>query len=325
MNIEKTFINQFSNHFIEINRELKRTLNNRIPLIQNIAEYTVLGEGKRIRPLLFVLSSHLCGYERADVYRLSTIFEFIHAASLLHDDVLDNAELRRKKPSARQKWGNPAAVLGGDYLYTKASSIAIERQNFDILRVLNERTEQMVEGQFLELEQTHNWHIGKDEYLRIIIAKTGTLMSAACACGAAIAGASDEVMENLSGFGLNLGIAFQLIDDLLDYTSCQDTFGKPVGKDLREGKITLPLIYLLPDLDKAEVDRLEYLFKSSKASDRDLERIIRMVRNNGIIGRIRSEAEVYVQKASNYLEYFPESQNKEDLMGLNIAMIERDF
>lgn len=325
MGSDRTFLDQFNHHFEKINDELGRNLNSYIALIKDIGQHSLLGEGKRLRPLLYVLSCKLCGYKGRDVYRFSTIFEYVHTASLLHDDVLDNAETRRKKPTARNIWGNSAAVLGGDFLYSRAAAIALDLNNMQLSKVLNDTSARMVEGQFMELENTHNWYIKKDEYLDIISAKTAVLMSAACRCGAIIAGAEKRAVDHLSEFGLNLGIAFQLIDDILDYTSCEEDFGKPVGKDLREGKITLPLIYTLSDLERAEIDRLEYLFSNHKADDDDYKKLITKVRNSGIIERIRSDAKGYVDKAISFLSFFPRSSIKENLVALGEYMIKRSF
>jgi octaprenyl-diphosphate synthase len=321
----KTSLAQFSRHFKEINEQLKRSLGTRVALIENIAEYSVLGDGKRIRPLLFVLCAQLCGAKQNNLYYLSTIFEYLHAASLLHDDVLDNADLRRNKPSVRQVWGDSAAILAGDFLYSKASAIAIEWNTMDALKVMTAMVSQMVEGQMIELSQTNNWHIRRDQYLEIIISKTAALMSAACACGAIVAGADQEKVEDLSNYGLNLGIAFQLIDDLLDYTSCEEAFGKPVGKDIREGKVTLPLIHALSNLDKKEVERMEDLFKEKRAAGEDYEKLIAWVRNQGAIEHTKDEVEKYSKKALGFLDLFPPSTAKEELIKLCTYLSEREF
>ena len=242
------FLDRFKAHFNNIEKELNATYQSNIELIDNISRHSLLGEGKRLRPLLFVLSVEICGYQSSDIYRLSTIFEYIHVASLLHDDVIDNAELRRKKPSARQIWGNTASVLTGDYLGAKAQSIALNCDNLEFSKRLNKTGMRMAEGQVLELLETDNWNLERERYLEIITAKTAELFSSACSCAAIISGANDLLVQNLGQFGLNLGITFQLIDDLLDYTASKEEFGKPVGKDLKEGKITLPLIYTLSEL-----------------------------------------------------------------------------
>jgi len=325
MDSDRRFLSQFEPYFEAINQALTRPLSTHVPMIEDIAHHSVLGKGKRFRPLLFVLSAQICGYGSSDVYHFSTIFEYLHTASLLHDDVLDNAEMRRKKPSARNIWGNPAAVLGGDYLYARASAVALECDRPEIVKVLNEAATRMVEGQFLELAHTHDWHISKEQYVEIIISKTAELMAAACACGGLLAGAESTAVEHLREFGLNLGIAFQLIDDTLDYTSCEEEFGKPVGKDLREGKITLPLIYSLMDLSEAEVSGLEERFKNRKVNDTDYVDLIAKVRGTGIHDRVRSEAKRYSDKGAGSLDYFPGSPVKEALLALNGYVIERSF
>jgi octaprenyl-diphosphate synthase len=320
---EKAFLKRFDPYFQRINDELGKSLGSDITIIDDIAHYSLLGEGKRIRPLLFILSSQLCGCIGEEIYHLSTLFEYIHVASLLHDDVLDDAEMRRKKPSVRHVWGNPAAILGGDFLYAQASSIAAECHNQDMNELLGRMTKRMVEGQFLELEYTHNWHMSKDKYMEVIVAKTGELMSAACACGALMAGADKEAVDLLGAFGLNLGTAFQLVDDLLDYTSSEDVMGKPVGKDLREGKITLPLIYLLAELQKDEAEGLEELFKNRKARVDDYRNLFTTVKGRGIIAKIETEAADYVNRASGFLEYFSTSPRKTDLLELGDYILTR--
>jgi len=317
------FLDHFSSHLKEIDDALNQSLGARVPVVADIVRYSLLGAGKRIRPLLFVLSSHLCGYKGEDVYRLSTLFEYVHAASLVHDDVLDNADLRRRKPSVRQVWGDAAAVLGGDFLYSAASAIAVECRNLELIRLLSDVLKRMVEGQFLELEHTHNWKISKAEYMEIITAKTAALMRAACTSGAMVAGADEKTVQHLGEFGSNLGIAFQLMDDLLDYTSSEEIFGKPVGKDLKEGKITLPLVYFVSELERAEVERLAELFKSQKASDQHYEDLVRRVRVNGAIERVRSEASEYVARAGELLSLFPDSPVKQGLLELGAYILTR--
>jgi octaprenyl-diphosphate synthase len=318
-------LSQFKLHFEKINDALERVLESRIPLIVDMGAHSLLGGGKRLRPLLFALSSRLCGYGGEDLYRLSTIFEYIHTASLLHDDVLDNAEVRRRKPSANQLWGNHAAVLEGDFLYSKSFSIAVSAKNLRFLQRLTETTTQMAEGQVLELIHTDDWNMEKETYLEVITAKTAVLISAACACGGMIAGADEATVNALGDFGLRMGIAFQLMDDVLDYTSTQNIFGKPVGKDLREGKITLPLIYAIPKLEPKEKLSLETLFKERKADEADYQRLIGFVRTNGVLGRIQGEASAYVDKAAECLAPFSDSPTGKSLLELNRYIIERSF
>jgi len=314
---------QFKDHFDIINNEMFKVFNSRVPLVEEIGRHALLGHGKRLRPLIFVLSCELCNYQQEDVYQLSTIFEYIHTASLLHDDVLDNAEIRRNKPSANEVWGNHAAVLEGDFLFSKAMAIAIRTGKIPFLAKITETTTEMTEGQILELAHTDDWEISKDLYLEIVTAKTAMLISTACACGAIISDAGSETADALTRFGLDAGIAFQLIDDLLDYTSSEEVFGKPVGKDLREGKVTLPFIYTLEQLAITEKNRLEDLFLNHQPTDDDYKDIIDLVRRNGALDRIRDEAQSYVDKAINSLDIFPDSTTKRDLAILSQHIIDR--
>ena len=318
------FMTRFENHFEHINREMRHPLVSSVPLIREMGEYSLLSEGKRLRPLLFVLTSHLCGYQGEDIYRISTVFEYVHTASLIHDDVLDDADVRRKKPSAKQVWGNLAAVLGGDFFYSKAAAIAIETGRHQLLELTNEATLRMIEGQALEMMHAYNWHLDKEQYMEIIRAKTAELMSAACASGAIMAGADAQRIDQLGHFGLNLGIAFQLMDDILDYTSSEETFGKPVGKDLKEGKITLPLIYSLADLEPQEFKKLQDQFKNRNPNSEELERLISRVRKSGAVERIMAEAKEFANRAQGYLYGFPDSPAKDDLAALNAYLVERD-
>jgi octaprenyl-diphosphate synthase len=272
-----------------------------------------------------LLSCKLCDYQGKDAYRLSTIFEYLHAASLLHDDVVDNAENRRNRPSANHVWGNHAAVLEGDFLSSNASLIAVGTNNLLFLKRLTETAKQMAEGQIMELVHTNDWEISREEYMEIISAKTAVLMSAACACGAIISEAEREAEQSLGQFGLNMGIAFQLIDDLLDYTSSEDVFGKPVGKDLREGKVTLPLIYTLPEIEASERNRLEYLFKNHQATEEDYRQLIGLVRNKGALEHIKDEAISYVDRAAGCLSRFPDLPAKRGLLELNQFIVDRKY
>jgi len=325
MNPDRNFLDQFNIYFDKINHELSNSLQSDIPLIEDIGRHSLLAEGKRLRPLLFILSSKLCHYNRDDIYRFSTIFEYIHVASLLHDDVLDNADTRRKRASANRLWGNSAAVLVGDFFSAMSTLIALRSNKIEFLEIISRASSRMVEGQVLELAHTHDWSISKSEYMKIISSKTAALMAAACECGAVISGADSEAVRCLGEFGFNLGIAFQLIDDLLDYTSSEEAFGKPVGKDLREGKITLPLIYTLLSLKEEEVERLSELFKNENAKEEDHTYVINMVRSNGVVDRIRSEAEEYVDRAADSLNFFPGSSIRDELKALNDYMVKRHY
>ncbi len=325
MDQQGKILKKFENHFIRINEELDRGLNSHVSLVEDMGSHTLLGQGKRLRPLLFVLACRLCDYYGEDAYRISTIFEYIHASSLLHDDVLDNAETRRKKPSANHIWGNHAAILEGDFLYSKAMAVALDTNSLPFLRRMADTTMQMTEGQILELTHTNDWNTVREDYIDIITAKTAILMSAACTCGAVFSQAGEEAEKALEKFGLNVGIAFQLMDDLLDYSSSEEIFGKPVGKDLKEGKITLPLIYTLLKLGESDRERFAELFRSHRATEQDYRKLTELVRTNGALEQIRDEAQAYVNEAATCLKLFPDSPVKKNLLELKQYIIDREY
>ena len=325
MDSDKTILETYKEYFDRINEEMKKNLKSRVPLIEEIGHHTLLGGGKRLRPLFFVICCRLCGYQGDDIYTLSTIFEYVHAASLLHDDVLDNAEIRRKNPAANNIWGNNAAVLEGDFLYSNSFSLALSAKNLKFLGILADASLKMTEGQVLELVHTDDWGLEKEKYLEIIEAKTAMLLSVACAGGAIIAGADEDSAKALTDFGINIGIAFQLMDDLLDYSSSEEVLGKPVGKDLREGKITLPHILVLPLLGADEREIYENLFTQRQAEEKDYKKFIQIVRERDILDQVHSEARSYVEKAYTALNVFPRSPYREDLLKLGEYIVSRKY
>ncbi|MEA3358002.1 MAG: polyprenyl synthetase family protein [Thermodesulfobacteriota bacterium] len=325
MRDDSEFLDQFSPYFLKIDEELGKIFDTKISLIGEVGRHSLLGRGKKLRPLFFILSCELCNYNEGDLYSLSTIFECVHVASLLHDDVLDNAFIRRGKSSANKIWGNSAAVLVGDFLFSRSSRIAIDKHHFKLLRTISDAAIRMSEGQVMELVNTYNLNMTKREYLDIITWKTAELISAACACGGILAGEKEENIQSLKSFGLNMGIAFQIIDDLFDYVSTTKETGKPAGNDIREGKVTLPLIYSLVDLGKKERDDLQDLFKSAKTSKKNYMRFIELVNSNGIIGKCREEAQHYAQMAESSLTIFPDSKAKDSLLKLNRFIVDRSY
>jgi len=319
------FLDQFASCFSRINQEISKIVDSRVSLIQEIGSYSLRGDGKRLRPLFFILSCQLCNYHESDVYPLSAIFECLHTASLLHDDVIDNASIRRGRSSVNRIWGNSTAILVGDFLFSKSSRIAVEKRHIEFLRILADTAIRMTEGQMLELVNTHNWNMTKREYMGIITSKTAALISAAYASGGIVAGAKQADIQSLRNFGLNMGIAFQIVDDVFDYTSTVEKAGKPIGSDLREGKITLPLIYTLTYLEKGERDRLEHLFKNGNAYEKDYLRLIELVQDNGAINRCLKDAQDYVNLAETHLSLFPDSPTKESLLKLNQFIVNRSY
>lgn len=305
-----------------IEQELERNLTSDVPLISQVGKHILLGGGKRLRPLLFILCAKLCGYSE-DHTGLSSIFEYLHAASLLHDDVVDSADIRRGRASANALWGNSASVLVGDFLLAKSFSLAVNHGHHRMLKVLSDTTAKMAEGEVLELVGNYDFDIKEADYFRIIINKTAVLFSAACHIGAILGNVSKEKEEALASFGLNLGIAFQLVDDALDYTSTVEEFGKPVGNDLKEGKITLPLIYTLGQLDRSHRDRLMEIVNANLEKDGDFEEAAQWVKNYGGISYTLNRARSYADMAKRRLEIFDENQTRAILMNLADFVVER--
>lgn len=305
-----------------IEQELEENLISNVPLISHVGKHILLSGGKRLRPLLFLLCARLCGHT-SNQAGLSSIFEYLHAATLLHDDVVDSAEIRRGKSSANALWGNSASVLVGDFLLAKSFSLAVNHGHYQMLKVLSDTATKMAEGEVLELVHSYNYDINEAEYFRIITDKTAVLISAACHIGAVLGNVPKEREDALASFGLNLGIAFQLVDDALDYTSTVEEFGKPVGNDLKEGKITLPLIYTLAQLNPAGKNQLLETISLSLESDGDFRKVAQWVENHGGIPYTVGRARYYRDLAKKELGIFEESSTKSILMNLADFVVER--
>jgi octaprenyl-diphosphate synthase len=301
------------NDLARIDEEINSLLVSDIPLIPLVGRHIMGSGGKRLRPLLMILAARLCGYRGNRDAPLAVVFEFLHAATLLHDDVVDHAETRRNKPAANTIWGNAGVVLVGDFLYSKAILMAIEYQNLKILEVLLDATTKMSEGEVLQLINSDNLEISEKEYLKVIVRKTAVLISAACQVGAIFGGGGAAEERALNAYGHNLGIAFQLIDDTLDFTGEAEELGKPVGNDIREGKATLPLIHALRNAKPAERDRLRQIFSADEISARDEMELRNMVVRTGGIEYTRNLAITHANLARKALKIFSDGPEKEIL------------
>lgn len=311
--IKERIYNRIRPDLERIEAEIDRQLNTSVPLISVVGRYIMGSGGKRLRPLLMILSARLCGYTGNSDVPLSVVFEFIHAASLLHDDVVDHAELRRNNPAANTIWGNPAVVLVGDFLYSKSFLMTVGYDSVPIMQVISETTTKMAEGEVLQLVHADNLEITEAEYLEVITRKTAVLISAACRIGAIFAGAGSTEEKALNSYGHNLGIAFQLIDDTLDYTGESQELGKPVGNDIQEGKATLPLISALETGRAADRKRLRDIFSADEISPEDFSEVKELVTRSGGIDYTKQLAIKHVHKAKEALNIFPEHATKEVL------------
>ncbi|HQN18211.1 MAG TPA: polyprenyl synthetase family protein [Syntrophobacteraceae bacterium] len=299
-----------------IEAEIDRNLSSSVPLISTVGRHIMGSGGKRLRPLLMILSARLCGYQGNHDAALAIVFEFLHASSLLHDDVVDNAEFRRNRPAANTLWGNPGVVLVGDFLYSKSILMTVAYNNIRILQALSEATTKMAEGEVLQLIHADNLDIDEQEYLEVITRKTAVLISAACQIGAIFGGGKAEEEKALRAYGINLGIAFQLIDDTLDYTGDETELGKPVGNDIQQGKATLPLIYALRNGSAAEREQLKDLFASNEDPLDRFHTINERVTRLGGIAYTRRLASEYVEGAKQALHGFPPLPAREILQDL---------
>ena len=304
---------------------LQENLKSHVPLISEINQHILLGGGKRLRALLFILCSRLCGFTGEKAFYFSSIFEYLHAATLLHDDVIDNASIRRGKSSANTVWGNSASVLVGDFLLAKSFAMAVETGDIHFLEVLSRTTTRMAEGMVLELVQSHNLEVTEESYREILINKTAILISAACQTGAIWSKADVEEREALAEYGLELGIAFQIVDDILDYTSTQDEFGKPVGNDFKEGKITLPLIQALRVCSDKDKNKINEMKKKDKIIDEDFQFLFELIKDNGGFDYAWGSALQAKEKAKEVLKRFQPTEDRQTLIDLADFVVERRF
>jgi octaprenyl-diphosphate synthase len=296
--------------------QFRKDLQSDVPLIRKVGEYVLSSGGKRIRPALLLLTARLCGYSGARSVPLASVIEFIHTATLLHDDVVDNAHLRRGNASANTLWGNEASVLVGDFLFSKSFSLMVADGDLDILRVLSGATTIIAEGEVLQLICTSDLDITEERYVEVIESKTAILISAACRAGAILGKASPEQEEELGHFGMNLGIAFQLMDDTLDYIASEEQFGKSIGHDLEEGKITLPLIHTLSHCTPAERADIAAIVENELFDLDDFSRVLRYVKQYGGIEYTVDAARQRIRRSREHLELFPDSPVKEALIEL---------
>lgn len=292
-----------------INRALTGNLATHVPLILQVWDHILGAGGKRIRPLLFLLAARMCGCREDNLPATATIFEYLHAATLLHDDVVDAATVRRGQSAANTIWGNQAVILVGDFLLSKALSLAVATKQIRVLEVLARTTTAMAEGEVMQLVNTGRLDLTEEEYFDVIIRKTATLMSAACQIGAIMAGVDEEKEQAMAAFGLNLGIAFQLTDDILDFVGNPQEMGKPVCNDLKEGKITLPFIHLLRQVNEKERQELRQLVRESDPAKIARELLPRL-QAHGSLEYARQQARKYTDLARQALATFPPSPQK---------------
>ena len=304
-----------------VDEVIRERLSSRVALIDQIAGYIVSAGGKRIRPRLVLLFSAALGFDGPERFELAAIVEFIHTATLLHDDVVDESELRRGRATANATFGNAASVLVGDFLYSRAFQMMVSVNSLRVLDVLADATNVIAEGEVLQLMNMHDPDLAVDDYLRVIRFKTAKLFEASARLGAVLANADAELEESCADFGRSLGTAFQLVDDLLDYDGDSRELGKNVGDDLREGKPTLPLLVAMERATEAE--RALMRLAIEQGEQQQLQQIVEIVRRTGALEATRQAAQAEADKARAVLDALPGSAARDALLDLCLRAVHR--
>jgi octaprenyl-diphosphate synthase len=312
MHIQDVFT-AYKDDLRQIEKHLERYITSEVKLIPEISHHLIDSGGKRFRPLLLLISSRLCGYNGENRFPLAAVIEFIHTASLLHDDVIDQATIRRGKTSANNVWGNAASVLVGDFLYSKAFKLMSEIGDINIIRLISKITNIMSEGEVFQLMKCGDINITEDEYLSIIAKKTAVLISAACASGSILGSAPQDKIEGLEQFGYKIGMAFQITDDTLDYMAKEEDFGKSIGKDLEEGKMTLPLIHALAQCTGSERQKAKELIADKENCKHAAQEILSMIQKYQGIDYSMHYADKLIREARSTLDVFAGTPEKNQL------------
>ena len=308
----------------QVEEELRRQSSSGIRLIDDIGQYVCNSGGKRIRPAILLLGSRMCGYDGPIGPRLGAVVEMIHAATLVHDDIIDNAGVRRGRASVNAQWGNEITVLMGDWLYMSSFRLALGERQLKVLDILIEVTRKMVEGELIQLAFNGNLDITEEQHLDISIRKTAFLFSACSQLGGVLGSAGEEKEELLRLYGLNIGLAFQLVDDVLDFTSTESALGKPVGSDLKEGKLTLPLIYLMRDGEPRHRELVRNALKQNTLDAATRDTIFQLVRDYHTADKALEKAHDYAHKARACLKDFPACSARDALLSIPDYIVERD-
>ncbi|MDF3035239.1 MAG: ispB [Paucimonas sp.] len=319
---QNTTFNLIAPDMAAVDEVIRMQLHSSVPLVNQIGEYIVGAGGKRIRPMLVLLMAKAFGYGGARHHDLAAVIEFIHTATLLHDDVVDESSLRRGRETTNAKFGNAAAVLVGDFVYSRAFQMMVAVDNMRVMRILADATNVIAEGEVLQLLNMHDPDVTEERYLQVIRSKTAKLFEAAAELGALIAGASEEQVAAAAEYGRSLGTAFQLIDDVLDYSGSSDAIGKNVGDDLREGKPTLPLIYLLQRGTSSQQALVKACIESG--DETHFGEVLSAITISGALEYTREKAAEASASATRAITGFPNSQFKDSLLELCAFAIGRN-
>jgi octaprenyl-diphosphate synthase len=314
-----------SNELLQVELEFERQARSNVQVINYLGEYLRHSGGKRVRPALTILSNYAVGGDgsRYNSIRMATVMEFLHTATLVHDDIIDKADTRRKRPTINALYGNETAVLMGDWLYMSAFETSLAERSLPILDILTRVTRKMTEGELLQLTLLGHADISEAQYFDVLTRKTAFLFSASCEIGAILGEASEEQQTALREYGLNLGTAFQLIDDVLDFTSSEDALGKATGADLLGGKVTLPLIYLR-EAEPNTLEMLQTVLREGRYATVSQQELCEALARTGALDHARDRADEYAENARAALEKVPDSEYCDSLRSLPSYILNRD-
>jgi octaprenyl-diphosphate synthase len=307
-----------------VEAEIHRELDSPVPLIQEMGGYIAGAGGKRLRPILLLLAARLADYRGPRAIRLACVVELLHTATLIHDDVVDQAPLRRGRPSANAQWGDDASVLVGDHLYSKSFAMLVRDNDRGVMETLARATVSMTEAEVFQLQLKRSGLTSEADYVRIITQKTASFMSACCRIGALLGAVAPAQTEALTRYGLDIGIAFQISDDALDFTADQARLGKAIGADLREGKRTLPLIAMLERVSTADAEQVRAALRRRTLEAAEIEDIRRLVLEHDGVEYARERAYAFAQAAKTDLEAFAPSEERETLSLVADFVVDRD-
>jgi len=321
----KQIISLIGNELTEVERSLMNTLSSPVPLINKVGSYIIASGGKRFRPLLYLLVAKGFNYQGGHNIPLACVFEYIHTATLLHDDVLDHAEMRRGNSSANTLWGDRISVLVGDFLVSKAFSILVETGNVKAMQVISQATANVAEGETMQTVRGGDMSLTEEEYITIITNKTASLIAAACQTGAIMGNADRDGELSLRNYGLNIGIAFQMVDDTLDYVSDSQKFGKALCKDLQGGKITLPLIYTLSKSSDEDRQIIADCLNHTALDMEQVRTILHLIKKYDGLGYVFMRAREYIRLALSTLNGFDSAPVRDALIATANYVVERDW
>ena len=318
--------NSVEEKLVLVEEKIKTKLNSDVSLVQEMTDYHVQTGGKRLRALLTLGCAKLCGYSKGgrDI-NLAACVELIHGATLMHDDVIDFSETRRGKKTTNSIWGNQSSILVGDYLLSRCFEMIVEDGNLEVLKLLSSTSSKIAQGEILQLQHKGETDMLEETYLQIISSKTAVLFSAATKVGAILSDKENKEKEALEFYGKNLGLTFQIADDALDYNSELKIFGKNIGNDFYEGKITLPVILLFQQVTSIEKEKLKNIFKKDIKLENDLKFTLDLISKYKIINQCYKKAEHFINLASNSLSIFKETNEKKILENLTSFSLERNF